>query len=176
MSGHHSGVQKRFKDIVLGLIYTHCVAHRLELAMLAALKLKDTYIQTFDENINSLFKFYYYSPVRRKELKEMAKEIEVEFKQLGLLKNIRWLASRALTLKFLEQNYKAILHDLESKSYGKDETAKKAKGVLNFLKKPAFLFYLHFFQDFVESLKELSLIFQTKKLLACEIPRRWKDI
>ena len=39
--------------------------------------------------------FYYYSPVRRKELKEMAKEIEVEFEQLRLLKNIRWLASRS---------------------------------------------------------------------------------
>ena len=89
MSRNRSGVQKRFKDLVAGLIYTHCVAHRLELAMLDALKLKDSYIQNFDENINSLFKFYYYSPVRRKELKEMAKEIEVEYKQLGLLKNIR---------------------------------------------------------------------------------------
>ena len=34
MSGNRSGVQKRFKDIVSGLIYMHCVAHRLELAML----------------------------------------------------------------------------------------------------------------------------------------------
>ena len=52
--GQRSGVQKRFKDIVAGLIYTHCVTHRLELAMQDALKLKDTYIQGFDENINSL--------------------------------------------------------------------------------------------------------------------------
>ena len=37
---------------------------------------------------NSIFKFhdyYYYSPLRRNELKEMVKEIEVEFKHLGLL-------------------------------------------------------------------------------------------
>ena len=93
MSGNRSGVQQRFKDSVAGLIYTHCAAHRLELAMLDSLKRKNSYIQKFDENINSIFKFYYYSPVSRKELKEMAKEIEVEFKQLGLLKNIRWLAS-----------------------------------------------------------------------------------
>ena len=57
------------------------------------LKLKDDYLHHFDENINSLFKFYYYSPIRRKELKDMASEIEVEFKQFGLLQNIRWLAS-----------------------------------------------------------------------------------
>ena len=42
MSGNRSGVQKRLKDIVAGLIYTHCVAHRLELTMLDALKLKDS--------------------------------------------------------------------------------------------------------------------------------------
>ena len=32
------------------------------------------------------------------------------------------------------------------------------------------MFYLHFFQDFVESLKQLSLIFQQKELLICEVP------
>ena len=139
--------------------------------MLDALKLKDSYIQEFDETINSIFKFYYYSPVRRKELKEMAKEIEVEFKQLGLLKNIKWLASRSRALNILEYNYMCVVFDLECRSYGKDETAKKAQGFLNFLKKPTFLFYLHFFQDFVESLQELSLIFQRNEPLACEIPR-----
>ena len=157
MSGHKSGVQKRLKDIQPGLVYTHCVARRLELAMLNALKLKDDYLHRFDENVNGLFKFYYYSPVRRKELKDMAAEIEIEFKQFGLLKNIRWLASRSRALSILEQNYLAIIYDLES---GTDETANKARGFLKFLKKPKFLFYLHFFQDFVESLKELSLIFQ----------------
>ena len=34
MSRNRSVVRKRFKDIVAGLIYTHCVAHRLELASL----------------------------------------------------------------------------------------------------------------------------------------------
>ena len=163
MSGHKSGVQNRLKDIQPGLVYTHCVAHRLELAMLNALKLKDDYLHRFDENVNGLFNFYYYSPVRRKELNDMAAEIEIEFKQFGLLKNICWLASRSRALSILEQNYFAIIYDLESKSYGTDETANKARGF--------FLFYLHFFQDFVESLKELSLIFQKNELLACEIPR-----
>ena len=31
------------------------------------------------------------------------------------------------------------------------------------------MFYLHFSQDFVESLKQLSLIFQQKELLICEV-------
>ena len=33
------------------------------------------------------------------------------------------------------------------------------------------IYYLHFFQDFVESLKQLSLIFQKKELLICKVPR-----
>ena len=40
-----------------------------------------------------------------------------------------------------------------------------------FQKTTAFPYYLHFFQDFVESFKELSLIFQRNDLLTCEIPR-----
>ena len=78
-------------------------------------KLKDDYLHHFDENINGLFNFYYFSPVRRKELKDVAAEIEIEFKQFGLLKNIRWLASRSRSLSILEQNYLAIIYDLESK-------------------------------------------------------------
>ena len=66
------------------------------------------------------------SPIRRKELKDMASEIEVEFKQFGLLKNIRWLASRSRALQISEHNYLAIVYDLKSKSYGTDETANKA--------------------------------------------------
>ena len=40
-----------------------------------------------------------------------------------------------------------MVYDLESKSYGTTETAKKAKGYAEFLKTPNFLFYLHFFHD-----------------------------
>ena len=60
---------------------------------------------------------------------------------------------------------------MTSKTYGNNETAKKATGYLNGIKKPDFVFYLHFLQDFVDSVKELSLIFQSDKVLICEVPR-----
>ena len=171
MSGHKSGVQARLKEKQKGLIYTHCVAHRLELAVLDSIKF-DTYLSEFDEGINNIFHFYYYSPVRRKELKDLAQLLNDEFKQLGRLKNIRWIASRDRALKLLETNYKVLIYDLESKSYGTDETLKKALGYLKFLKQPRFLFYLHFFEDLVEAMRTLSLIFQNDLLLACEVPRK----
>ena len=136
MSGHLSGVQKRLKDLQPGLVYTHCVAHRFELAVLDSIKSDDAYLTKFDETVNSIFKFYYYSAVRRKELKAIGDLLQEEFQQLGLLKKIRWLASRARALRLLEANYKALVYDLESKSYGTSETAKKALGYADFIKKP----------------------------------------
>ena len=49
---------------------------------------------------------------------------------------------------------------------------KKAKGYLRFLKNPYFLFYLHFFEDIVEQLKLLSVIFQSDSLLVCQVSRK----
>ena len=176
MSGNVSGVQARLKKLQPGLIYTHCIAHKLELAVLDAMKRNDSaYLNSFDENINGIFHFYYYSTVRRKELKQVAELLKDEFKQLGRLKNIRWLSSRSRALCVLETNYKVLNFDLESKSYGNDETAKKALGYLKFITTPKFLSYLNFLQDLVAVLKTLSLQFQKDSLLACEVSRKLEE-
>ena len=174
MSGYKSGVQTRLKVKQPGLIYTHCTAHRLELSMLDSIKF-DKYLKIFDENINNIFRFYYQSASRRKELRDLALLFQENFKQLGRLKNIRWIASRSRALTLLETNYKVLVFDLESKSYGTSETAQKAKGYAEFLKTPNFLFYLHFFQDIVEKLRPLSLQFQRNDLLVCHVPRKIEE-
>ena len=156
------------------MIYNHCTVHRLELCMLDSIKF-DKYLETFDENINNIFKYYYKSPTRRKELWDLASLFEDEFKQLGRLKNIRWIASRSRALTLLETNYKVMVYDLESKSYGTTETAKKAKGYVEFLKTPNFLFYLHFFQDIIEKLRPFPLQFQRDDLLVCHVPRKLEE-
>ena len=46
----------RLKEKQKGLIYTHCVAHRLELAVLDSITF-DTYLSEFDEGINNIFHF-----------------------------------------------------------------------------------------------------------------------
>lgn len=172
MSGDVSGVQARLKKKQPGLLYTHCVAHKLELAVLDAIKCDAKYLQVFDDNINALFRYYYYSTVRRKELQKVADFLETEFKQLGRLKNIRWLASRSRALTILEKDFKIIIFDLESKTYSSnDVTAAKARGFLKFLKNPKFLFFVHFLQDLVAILRDLSFSFQRDSLIACEIPR-----
>jgi hypothetical protein len=126
MSGCKTGVQQKFKDHVPGLVYTHCVAHRAELAILDSIKSTDNYIEKFDETLNNIFKFYYYSTKRRKELKDIAELFQGKFRQLGLVRNIRWIASRSRALNVIEKDYRYLVYDLEQKSYGSDETAKKS--------------------------------------------------
>ena len=138
-------VQKKFKDFVPGLVYTHCVAYRTELAIMHFLKFDDSYLEKFDDILNGIFRFYYVSPVRRKELRKIRDMFENEFRQLFLFKNIRWVASRVRALNTIETYYEVLVFDLESKSYGTDETSKKALGYLQFIKQPKRLFYLHFF-------------------------------
>ena len=171
MSGHLTGVQARLKEMKEGLIYTHCVAHALELAVLDAIKFDSTYLETFNDNLNGIFKFYYNSAVRRQELKQIGDMFAEEFKKFGLLKKIRWIASRERALKLIETNYEIIVYDMEQKSYGTSETAKKALGYAQFMKNPKFLFYLHFLQDLVGTLKPISLKFQQEDFLCCQVPR-----
>ena len=87
-----SGVQTRMKERQISLIHKYCTAHQLELAVRDSTKY-DNYLDRFDEIIN-IFKFYYHSPLCRKELNDLALLFDENFKQFGLLRNIRWLASR----------------------------------------------------------------------------------
>ena len=75
---------------------------------------------------------------------------EEDFKKFGLLKNIRWIASRSRALNLVESNYLILICDLEQKSCNQSETGKKAHGFVTFMKQPKFLFYLHFLQDLVK--------------------------
>ena len=131
MSGNKSAVPARLKEKQPGMVYTHCTAHRLELAMLDSIK-SDQYLPKFE----SIFKFYFKRTNRRKELYEISSWFEENSKSFGLLKNIKWIASRARALNLLEENYKTLIYDLENKYYGSSETSKKALGYVEFLKNP----------------------------------------
>lgn len=97
-----------------GFIYKHCTDHHLNLAIRDSIKFGD-YLYRFNGNINNIFKFYYYSLLRRKELNDLALIFDENLKQFGLLKNIRWLTSRFKALNLLENNHKIFAYDLESK-------------------------------------------------------------
>ena len=70
MIGAKGGVSKKLEDKVSHPIcIIHCVAHKLELAVLDAVK-RCPYLPTFD-TVKEVYKFYYCSPKRRREVKRL---------------------------------------------------------------------------------------------------------
>ena len=67
MMGRQNGVLKKIKYDVPHLIEMHCVAHRLELAILDAFK-----FESILNELKDLYKHYHYSPKALRELNELA--------------------------------------------------------------------------------------------------------
>ena len=161
-------VRARLEEKILALMFTHCVAHRLELSVLDSIKC-DQYLNEFSELVNNIFQYYYYSPARRSEFMYLANVLGEVAKKLCCLKNVRWLASRKRALSSLHTNYKILVKNMESKSYESSESGKKASGYVAQLKNPRFLFYLNFFLDMVMTLSNLSLQLHDE-LLVIDVP------
>ena len=127
-----------------GLIYTHCVAYYFELAALDCIK-GDLYLQEFYRGINKMFQSYFYSPTMQRELHDLSKMLQDQFKQLERLKSILWVASQARALTLMETNCRVLVFDLGNKASCENETPKRAKGYLNFFKKSKSFFIIYIF-------------------------------
>ena len=75
MMGEINGVAGQLKRRVPHIVVLHCVAHKLELAVLDAVK-GVAYLQKFDDTLKAVFKMYYRSPKKRRELKEVGEIVE----------------------------------------------------------------------------------------------------
>ena len=64
----------------------HCVAHKLELAALDAVK--ESHLKKFEETIKGICMHYFYSPKHRRELKEIAEVIDVDLAHFGAVKQV----------------------------------------------------------------------------------------
>lgn len=91
--GSKSGVFQKIKEFVPEVIGIHCIAHKLELAVLDANK-KFSYMSTFEATVMGVFKFYFFSPKRRRELKAISELFNNDFAHLGHIKGVRWLSSK----------------------------------------------------------------------------------
>lgn len=56
VSRSNSDVQIQTKELEPGLLYTHCLAHELELAVVDSIKI-DSYLKVFDTTIKNVFTF-----------------------------------------------------------------------------------------------------------------------
>ena len=99
MSGKRDGVQEQIRRQQPGCVYCWRIAHRLELAVLDAVK-HDDYLSEFEDIINNIFLMHYVSPKLRQEFKVFGEQLDEITKKFGGLKRVRWLASlfRAMSM------------------------------------------------------------------------------
>ncbi|XP_067654440.1 zinc finger protein 862-like [Haliotis asinina] len=149
----------------------HCIAHNLELAVCDTKK-ECNYLKNFEDVLKGIFKLFYYSPKRRRELYVIAENLDKELKHYGGIKEVRWVASQHRALKSLLDNFEVTVVHLGEIASGKDESSAKARNNLAELKSRRFLKMLHFMIDFTDLVSEVSKAFQMKKSLISELKRR----
>ena len=130
MIGAKGGVSKKLEDKVSHPIcIIHCVAHKLELAVLDAVK-RCPYLPTFQDTVKEVYEFYYCSPKRRREVNEIANIIDEDAVYYSGLQKTRWLASRYRAITALEKHYVTTVMHLQHKTGSTGEDGARAKGIL----------------------------------------------
>uniref|UniRef100_A0AAZ1X1X8 C17orf113 probable zinc finger domain-containing protein n=1 Tax=Oreochromis aureus TaxID=47969 RepID=A0AAZ1X1X8_OREAU len=162
MMGEKTGVAGRLKQRIPHIITIHCVAHKLELAVLDSVKGCE-YLVKFEDTLKTIFKMYYYSPKKRRELTEISELLNERLAHFSGLKSTRWLPSRLRCLKAVEKNYTPTVVHMENMAEGSDvkaEDAAKAKGVVQEMKTEKFVRFLHFMLDYSTVLSKCCTDFQ----------------
>uniref|UniRef100_A0A3P8R1F9 C17orf113 probable zinc finger domain-containing protein n=1 Tax=Astatotilapia calliptera TaxID=8154 RepID=A0A3P8R1F9_ASTCA len=170
MMGEKTGVAGRLKQRIPHIITIHCVAHKLELAVLDSVKGCE-YLVKFEDTLKTIFKMYYYSPKKRRELTEISELLNERLAHFSGLKSTRWLPSRLRCLKAVEKNYTPTVVHMENMAEGSDvkaEDAAKAKGVVQEMKTEKFVRFLHFMLDYSTILR-LGRVPQLWKI-SCVVP------
>ena len=97
------------------LCIIYCVAHKLELVVLDAVK-RCPYLPTFEDTVKEGYKFYYYSPKPRREVNEIAHIIDEDAVYYSGLQKARWLASSYRAITTLEKYYVTTVMHLQHKT------------------------------------------------------------
>ena len=154
MTGVRAGVTTLTKKKNPFMLSTHCIAHRLALASGQAAD-SVPYIKKYQQYINTIYKYYHYSPKHWSKLKEMQtilQHAEIKLKQTF---HTRWLSFEGAVeaiLANIDPLIAALISDSES-----DPTA---KGILSFISTFQFLATTHFLADVLVLLSRLSKTFQ----------------
>ncbi|KAJ1194901.1 hypothetical protein NDU88_004186 [Pleurodeles waltl] len=169
MMGSKGGVAALLKKDIPFLLPFHCVAHKLQLGILDAVKSKPSICQ-FEETLKWIFKFYWYSPKRRRDAKEISRIIDENFAHFTDIKQIRWVSSKTRALAAMQQNLQTVVLHLGQVAAGSDDSAAKAKKYLSIVTSFTFIKNLYSLRDVLKPVSKLSEFFQSNELLLMHVP------
>ncbi|KAL8572378.1 hypothetical protein ACOMHN_023147 [Nucella lapillus] len=179
--GQSNGVVAKLREDNPKLIDIHCMAHRLELAVLGVLK-KVKMVETVNDTLHLIWKTYHFSPKSKRELQTVCEELATRFYKPKPVKGTRWIPhlDRALKIFLKGQDdlvmkageYSAVaihMENLKETSRNAD-VAGRGRKVSATMKDLQFAAFSHFLADVFQEISKLSLLLQSKDLiLPCAI-------
>ena len=146
------------------VLIIHCVAHRLELGVLQAIK-NNRMLEDVKDILKKVHKHYKYSTKAVREVRELAATMEEHFQKPNRIDGTRWTPHMRRAIEILADSYKVLLTHFEHVSQAAPgETTADVKGRATFLVRKLrdmkILKFVHFMRDLLEIIAQLSLAFQ----------------
>lgn len=166
MLGKKSGVGVRLKKEFPQIMLWHCMSHRIELAVSDAIHSIDGFhhIEVLFEKIYSV---YSTSAKHQREIVKISSDLDDEFKKVGRIFTIRWVASSYRAVNALWKSYAVLyqhfLHLSENKMIKANERA-MYKGLIKKMTTQEFVEDLALVRDCLAQLSLLSETLQKRKV------------
>jgi len=160
MTGRINGVIAKLKTICPIIASVHCIAHRLQLALVHASHSVD-YLDEFQGVVNSIYKYYHCSAKRLSTLRKIQEVFDLAHRKFKEVFDVRWLSFRGAVDAIL-CNLEPLIHALnEDKQQPGNATA---QGLLKFVLTFDFLATVHMMSDVLGHLSRLSRLFQSRNI------------
>ena len=166
--GRNNSVATRIKDGHDYIVAVHCVAHRLELGVLQAIK-NNELLNDVKDILRKVHKHYHFSPKALREVKEIAMAIDEKVMKPSRVDGTRWTPHMAKALSVLCSSYSVLLTHFEHVSQaGSGQATAEVKGRATYLVKKLrsmrILRFMFFMLDLLHCISTLSLKFQRDDL------------
>lgn len=172
MMGRQNGVLKKIKDDVPHLIEMHCVAHKLELAILDAFK-DESILTELKDLLQGIYKHYHYSPKALRELNELAQVLELSVLKPVSLLGTRWTPHLHRGLKVFLHNFAIIYtHFQSTAAQGNGASAVmqgRARKITTQMSDFKQVLFMHFMLDALDVVSHLSLVMQKDAVTLAEV-------
>ena len=172
MMGRQNGVLKKIKDDVPHLIEMHCVAHKLELAILDAFK-DESILTELKDLLQGIYKHYHYSPKALRELNELAQVLELSVLKPVSLLGTRWTPHLHRGLKVFLHNFGIIYtHFQNTAAQGNGASAVmqgRARKITTQMSDFKQVLFMHFMLDALDVVSHLSLVMQKDAVTLAEV-------
>ena len=171
--GIKGGVVAKLKPMIDHILVSiWCAPHKLELSIIDLIKDKGigaTVIGIVEKGVDPIYRFYYESAKRRREVNAIADVLEEDHVYFSAPSGTRWMASRKRAYAAVLQHYNAVICHMEEASHKKTEEGPKCVGYLKILKTRKFIEALVFMLQVLDPLSDVSEAFQRDDLMITDV-------